>query len=138
MAGLVRLSLSLEQDLLARLERLLAARGHGNRSEFVRNLIRDRLVQEQWAADAEVVGTITMVYNHQARLLQRKLTAAQHHHHDQVLATTHLHLDEEHCLEVIMVRGHAHEIEHLAEHLRQQKGVLHLALTMSAAGTELE
>ncbi len=138
MSELVRLSLSLEQPLLERLEALLAEKRYGNRSEFIRDLIRDRLVQEEWNADDEVVGTITMVFDHHARMLQKKLTEAQHHHHDIVLAATHLHLTEELCLEVIMTRGKAAEIEHLTEHLRQQKGVLHVALSMTSTGLNLQ
>jgi CopG family nickel-responsive transcriptional regulator len=138
MSGLTRLSLSLDRNLLRRLAVRQRAAGYRNRSEFIRDLIRDHLVKAQWTADAEVVGAITMVYNHEARQLQERLTKTQHHHHGLVLATTHLHLDEAHCLEVIMVRGRAHEVRHLCDHLRRQKGVLHAALTMSAAGTELE
>lgn len=137
MDRLERLSLSLDRSLLRRLVVRQHAAGYRNRSEFVRDLIRDHLVKAQWAADAEVVGAITMVYNHEARQLQEKLTKTQHHHHGLVLATTHLHLDETHCLEVIMVRGRAHEVQHLCDHLRQQKGVLHAALSMSTTGQNL-
>ncbi len=137
MSELVRLSLSLEQPLLDQLERLLEKQGYGNRSEFIRDLIRDRLVQEEWQDDDEVVGTITMVFDHHARQLQKKLTEAQHHHHKIVLAATHLHLTHELCLEVIMTRGRAVEIQHLTEHLRQQKGVLHVTLSMTSTGEDL-
>ena len=137
MAELVRLSLSLEKPLLKQLERLVKRSGYTNRSEFVRDLLRRRLVEEEWKGDQVVVGTVTLAYDHHARGLGERLTDLQHHHHDAILATTHVHLDEQMCVEMILMKGRAHELKHIAEHLRQHKGVLHAALSMSSTGNKL-
>jgi len=138
MSGLARLSLSMERSLLARLERLVRKSGSANRSEFIRDLIRERLVGEAWKEGREVVGTITLVYDHHRRGLGQKLVGLQHHRHDEVLASTHIHLDEDICVEAVIVRGKAGEIKKLADGLRRQKGVLHAALSIGSTGKGLE
>jgi CopG family nickel-responsive transcriptional regulator len=136
-ADLERLSFSLERPLLQRLEMLREEAGYGNRSEFLRDIIRGRLVERSWELDREAVGTITIVYDHHARGLNEKLTDLQHDHHDVILATTHVHLDHHHCVEVIIVRGRAGQIRAVADALQKQKGVLHGGLSMSSTGREL-
>ena len=138
MSELVRLSISLEQSLLDRLERLVHSSTYTNRSEFIRDLIRQRLVEHQWAEKhQEVVGTITMVYDHHARQLADKLVDIQHDHHDCILAVTHVHLSHDLCAEMIMARGAADQIRRIADQLRQQRGVLHAELAMSTTGKML-
>jgi CopG family nickel-responsive transcriptional regulator len=137
LSELVRLSLAIEQSLLERLEELMRDHGYRNRSEFVRDLIRDRLVEEAWAGDRETLATVTLVYDHQQRQLSERLTHLQHHHHGAVLATTHIHLGERLCAEMIMVRGNASELRQMASELQREKGVLHAALSMSSVGGEL-
>jgi CopG family nickel-responsive transcriptional regulator len=137
MSGLTRLSFTIDGALNERLERLMAASDHTNRSEFIRDLIRGRLVEEEWKEDEEAIGTITLVYNHETRHLSDKLTTYQHHHHDEILATTHVHLDRDTCAEMIMVRGRPRAIEHICEGLRRQKGVLHASVSMSSTGKRL-
>jgi CopG family nickel-responsive transcriptional regulator len=134
---LERLSFSLERPLLHRLEKLREEAGYANRSEFLRDMIRGRLVDRAWELDEEAVGTITLVYDHHARGLNEKLTDLQHDHHELILATTHVHLDHQHCAEVILVRGRAGEIRAIADSLQKQKGVLHGGLSMSSTGKEL-
>ena len=135
MSELVRLSISLEKPLLERLERLVKASRYTNRSEFIRDFIRQRLVEQQWAdGQQEVVGTITLVYTHHARQLADKLIDIQHEHHDHVMATTHVHLSHDLCAEMIMVRGSAARVRGVADQLRQQRGVLHAELAMSSTG----
>src|SRR5210317_856411 len=124
MSELQRMSLSIEKSLLDKLENLIDKHNYANRSEFVRDLIRERLVEEEWQDGHDVVGTITMIFDHHARELQKKLTSTQHSHHEIIMATTHLHLSHEIFLEVIMTRGRAADVRHLYESLRQQKGVL--------------
>ena len=85
MPELVRTSVSIEKPLFKRLEKLVRSSRYTNRSEFLRDLIRERLVQEEWEHDREVVGTITLIYDHHVRLLNEKLTDLQHDHHDTVL-----------------------------------------------------
>ncbi len=138
MSALTRLSMSLEKSLAQRLERLVQASRYTNRSEYIRDLIRERLVQQEWADEQhEVIGTITLVYDHQARQLADRLIEIQHDHHACVLATTHVHLSHERCAEMIMVRGAAARVRALADQLRQQRGVLHSNLAMSSTGERL-
>lgn len=137
MSELVRLSISLEDSLCSTLEEMVQKSKYKNRSEYIRDLIRDKLVAEQWEDADEVLGTITLVYNHHQRELSEKITHIQHHSHDNVLAATHVHLSHEICAEMIMVRGKAEAIRHLADTLRQQRGVLHSGLTMSSTGEKL-
>lgn len=137
MPELIRLSFTLEEALHNQLESLISRAGYQNRSEFIRDLIRARLVEEQWKANEEAIGTITLVYDHEVRNLSHKLTAVQHDHHDAVLATTHVHLDHHNCAEMIMVKGPARMIEDMADRLRQQKGVFHATVSMSSTGRTL-
>lgn len=136
MSELVRLSISLEESLLRKLERLIKKSRYANRSEFIRDLIRARLVEGEWEADQEAVGTITLIYDHHRRQLSEKLTSLQHDH-GVVLAATHVHLDHHMCAEMIMAKGKAKHIKELADSLRQQKGVLHAELSMSSTGKKL-
>lgn len=137
MSELVRLSISLEDSLCNTLEEMVKKSKYNNRSEYIRDLIRDKMVAEQWEEADEVLGTITLVYNHHQRELSEKITHIQHHSHDNVLAATHVHLSHEICAEMIMVKGRAEAIRHLADTLRQQRGVLHSGLTMSSTGEKL-
>ena len=138
MSDLVRLSFTIEESLYNRMENSLEAAGYRNRSEFIRDLIRGRLVQEEWRENEEAVGTITIVYNHEVRQLSNKLTTLQHAHHHAILATTHVHLDHHLCAEMIMAKGRPRLIEELADDLRKQKGVLHASVSMSSTGRRLE
>lgn len=137
MPDLVRLSVSLDLPLFERLEALVKDSGYANRSEFVRDLIRQRLVDEEWEAGEEVLATIHLVYDHHEGQLSAKLTHIQHHHDAQVLATTHIHLDHHLCAEMIMVRGEALHIRALANDIRQLKGVLHADVAMTSTAKNL-
>src|SRR5512136_1185964 len=117
MGKVTRFSVSIEEDLLAQFLRMAKKRGWGNRSEAVRNFMRDSLVREEWQADAEIVGTITIVYDHHKRELTDHLTSIQHDHHDAVLAATHIHLDHDNCLEMIAVKGTASDVQKIADSL---------------------
>ena len=138
MSGVIRLSFSIEEPLYERLEALVKEGQYANRSEFIRDLIRERLVERQWARDEVAVGTITILYNHHTRGLMQRLMHIQHHHHEVILTTTHVHLYEHLCAETIVVKGLAHAIKTLADLLKQQKGVLHAALSLSSTGMELQ
>lgn len=137
MSSLVRFSLSMEKALLDRLEKMVKRSKYANRSEFIRDLLRDRLVEHEWKENQEVVGTITLIYDHHTRQLNKKLTDLQHHHHNMILATTHVHLDEHICAEMILAKGQANQIKEIADLLRQQRGVLHAALSISSTGKQL-
>jgi CopG family nickel-responsive transcriptional regulator len=137
MSELTRLSFSIEQDLLDKLEELIKNTAYQNRSEFIRDLIRDKLVDQEWEANEEAIGTITLIYDHHSRLLNEKLTELQHDHHQNILASTHIHLSHDLCAEMIMVKGRASEIKHLEALLQQPKGVLHATLSMTSTGKQL-
>ncbi|NOY79893.1 MAG: nickel-responsive transcriptional regulator NikR [Kiritimatiellaeota bacterium] len=137
MSELVRLSISIEKSLYEQLEGLVSESGYENRSEFIRDLIREQLVKREWKYNRDVVGTLTLVYNHHTHGLSEKLTELQHDHHSEILATTHVHLDAHHCVEVTLMRGAARRLQRIADRLRRQKGVLHAALNMSSTGAEL-
>ncbi|HPR83899.1 MAG TPA: nickel-responsive transcriptional regulator NikR, partial [Pontiellaceae bacterium] len=100
-----RFSISMEDDLVQKFDGHLERRGYSNRSEAVRDLVRKALIDEEWQAGEEVVGVITLVYDHHQRQLQDKLTAIQHDHHDRIISSTHVHMDHHNCLEVIIVKG---------------------------------
>ncbi len=126
MSELTRISISLEESLLAAFDQLNEGKGYATRSEAIRDLIRDRLLKEDVKKQTgEKVGVVSLVYDHHARELAVKLIEKQHHHHDVVVSTLHVHLGAHHCLEVTVLRGPIHEISHLAEELLATKGVLH-------------
>ncbi len=137
MSTITRFSVSIEQELLGRFLRIAKQRGWGNRSEALRNLIRDALVREEWEVDAEIVGTITLVYDHHKRDLSDKLTGIQHDHHDAVLSATHIHLDHDNCLEMIAVRGTASEVQRIADALIGTRGVKHGKLSATTTGKKI-
>lgn len=138
MSDLVRFSVSLEASLAKQLERLVRGSRYTNRSEYLRDLIRARLVQQEWAhARRPVVATITLVYDHHARELLDRLVKIQHHHAEHILASTHVHLSHKMCAEMIMVRGKAARIQQLADDMGKQRGVLHASLSMATTGSTL-
>ena len=137
MSDLIRLSVSIEKPLYDRLEKLVQQSGYTNRSEFVRDMIREKLVDVEWSSDRRVVGTLTLIYDHHRRGLTARLTDLQHDHHAAVLATTHVHLTHDLCAEMILIKGKASHIRNLADRIRRLKGVLHAELSMASTGTQL-
>jgi CopG family nickel-responsive transcriptional regulator len=134
---LVRTSFSIERPLHAAFERLARQGRYANRSEFLRDLIRDKLVARAWATDEVCLGTITILYDHTRRALSDKLVKLQHEHFRSVLAATHVHLDHDLCAEVVLVRARAGTIRTLAALLGREKGVLHTSLSLSSVGKGL-
>ncbi len=135
---LVRFGVSMDENLLQRFDTLMSRKGYANRSEAMRDLIREHLVEEEWRKKGrEMIGTITMVYNHHTRGLSDSLTDLQHHFHDLVISTMHLHLDEDNCLEVLVVKGKVDKIKSIADKLKSTRGVKHGKLTMTTTGKEL-
>lgn len=138
MADMTRFGVSIQADLLERFDRLIAQKGYVNRSEAIRDLIRDQLVE--MAAEREqdeMVGTVTVVYNHHVRQLTELLTEFQHRHYGAVNASLHVHLDAENCLEVLVIRGKSGEIRRIAHKLIGIKGVKHGKLTLTMTGKDL-
>jgi len=134
MSTLVRFGVSIEDELLTRFDKQIQEKGYTNRSEAIRDLIRDQLVQEEWQTDQETVGTITIVYDHHTRELMGHLTHLQHSFEGEIKSVLHIHLDHHNCLEVLVVQGKGHLLKSFADKLGSLRGVKHGALTMATTG----
>jgi len=133
-----RFGVSIPNELQAKLDQLVKKKGYPNRSEAIRDLIRDRFVAEEWGKSSkEVVGTVTLVYDHHAHDLADKLADFQHTYFKNIISTTHIHLDKDNCLEVIIVKGKSNKIKEIADRLIATKGVKHGKLVMTSTGKEL-
>ncbi len=131
---LVRFSVAIGGELLERFDRYRELHRYPNRSEAVRGLMRAALIEETIAHDeSEAMGVVTLIYDHHVSRIARRLTDLQHHHLEWVVTTTHVHLDEKRCLEVILLRGPARQIRNLADDLIGTKGVETGRLVLSAA-----
>ncbi|MSV29542.1 MAG: nickel-responsive transcriptional regulator NikR [Bryobacterales bacterium] len=138
MSELSRIGVAIDSDLLGKFDELIEKRGYTNRSEAFRDLIRDRLVHQDWESpDRQVVGTVTLVYDHHVRMLSEKLTDLQHDFHRSILSTLHVHLDHDNCLEVLVVRGKAAVVKKISDALISTKGVKHGQLTITTSGAGL-
>ena len=134
---LKRFSISLEEKLLKIFDEHIKARRYSNRSEAIRDLIRKGFVKEEWQSDKQVMGVISLVYDHHQHKLQEKVTLVQHDYHHHIVTTTHVHMDHDNCLEVIVVKGKAIEVQELADRLTSLKGVRDGNLAMSSTGKSL-
>ncbi len=131
--GVTRFSVSLPDPLLSELDRRVIRRGYASRSEFVRDLIRERMVEEKWKAGEEpVVGVLTLSYDHHQRDLLSKIVDIQHERHVNILCNTHVHLDSENCLEIVIIRGKPEEIERIAIRTGGLRGVRFAKLTRAS------
>ncbi len=131
-----RFGVSLEQDLLEALDEYAGLNSFPNRSQAIRHLIRKNLVKEKWEGNEVVAGAIVLVYDHHKRDLQNTSTSLQHDYHDLILSVQHVHLDHDHCLETIAVKGKAEKLTELANQLIALKGIHHGELVMS--GTSIQ
>ena len=138
MGDISRFGISIDEKLLASFDKLIKIKGYHNRSEAIRDLIRSSLVELKLeAGDEDMVGTVTLVYNHHVRDLAEKLTEHQHRHHHEVISSLHVHLDAHNCLEVLILRGKAAEIKQISDELIGVKGVKHGKLVMTTAHENL-
>jgi len=133
----VRTSVSMEDSLFHKLEALAEADGYANRSELIRDLIRKELVRREWEQNQDVVATLTLVFDHHRHGLSDRITDIQHHVHRYILCTTHVHLDEDLCAEVTIMRGPAAELRRIAGSLKALKGVLHAEVCAATLGASL-
>ena len=133
---LARFSVAMPEDLLMRFDGFVARRGLAkNRSEVVRDLVREALIAEEAELPGtEVMGTLTIVFNHHSHDVQEKLHHIQHAHYTEVVSTTHVHLDEENCLEVIILRGEATDVRDIADVILGTKGVKNGGLVVTTTG----
>lgn len=138
MSMLVRTGISLDGKLLARFDQVIARKGYGSRSEAIRDLVREHSVAWDVAQNRVIVGTLTLVYDHHQPRLSERLIEAQHRYHGKVLAVTHIHLDHQNCLEVIIVKGRGTEVQRLADQLLSLRGVKHGKLVMTTTGKRMK
>jgi len=135
-----RIGVSLENDLLAQFDRLIEQKGYATRSEAIRDLIRDALVQRQWSqarSREEQVAVVTLVYDHDSSSLAQKLAHIQHENHKAVVSALHVHMDEHNCLEVLVLRGRARDVLKMGEGLISTKGVKHGKVVPATTGQTL-
>jgi CopG family nickel-responsive transcriptional regulator len=137
---LERIGISLEEGLLGQFDRLIADKGYVNRSEAIRDLIRDALVQREWSEAGgreERVAVVTLVYDHDSSTLAHKLAHIQHENHKAVVSALHVHMDEHNCLEVLVLRGRAQDVLTMGEGLISTKGVKFGRLVPATTGEKL-
>jgi len=138
MGETIRFGVSIDAQLLENFDKLIEHKSYMNRSEAIRDMIRAALVETKAANDEEeMVGTITLVYDHHVRDLSDKLTEHQHAYHDRIISALHVHLDAHNCLEVLVARGKAKDVKKIADELLGVKGVKHGKLVMTSTGEEL-
>jgi len=137
--NIVRFGVSIEEKLLGRFDELITEKGYVNRSEAIRDLIRDTLVAQQVEdPEAQAFGTLTMIYNHHHGDISDKLNNIQHDYYMNIVSTTHIHLDAHNCLEVIILRGKAGIIKSLAETILSTKNVKHGKFVIASTQDNLE
>ena len=134
---LVRFGVSLEEELLTQFDRLIKQRHYTNRSEALRDMIREELIKKEWTENKEVTGAITLVYDHHTRELVTKVLDVQHDYHACILSSQHIHLDHHNCFEIIVTKGKSKEIEELYRKLKAIKSVKHAGFMMATKGKDL-
>lgn len=138
MNGVERFGVSMNERLLKQFDQCIQRKGYQSRSEAIRDIVRDYLVASEWESrEGEVVGTVTIVYDHHTRELNRVLTDLQHRHHKSIVCTTHVHLDAHNCLEVIVVKGTSQAVRAIADRLIGTRGVKHGKLVCTTTGRTL-
>lgn len=131
---LIRFGVSMEKELLSRFDLLIGARGYTNRSEAIRDIVREKLVDENLSRPAgRAFGVLTFVYDHHVPQLEKRLTDFQHEHFESIISASHVHIDHDNCLEVIILRGKAVAIRAISDKILTYRGVKHgkLSLTVS-------
>lgn len=135
MSDLYRFGVSLEKDLIKAFDNHIKLDNYKNRSEAIRDLIREELVRKQWKCGNEVAGAITVIYDHHKPDLAGKIMDIQHDYYKTIISTQHIHLDHHNCLEIIAVKGKANSVNGLSNKLKSTKGVFHVKLNMSTTGS---
>ena len=138
MSELVRFGVSLEKTLLDKFDRNIKERNYSNRSEAIRDLIRQDLIRKEWREGEDVAGAISLIYDHHRRDLLNKITKMQHDYQKLIMATQHIHLSHENCLEIVAVKGKPMDVQKLANTLNALKGIKHVTLSMSSTGEGIE
>jgi len=132
---IVRFGVSVPEELLTRFDSIIEEKGYVNRSEAIRDMMRDFIVRHEWeTGDEEVAGTITMLYNHDEADVVKELLDLQHEYLEEIISSLHVHMDKHNCLEVVIVKGKAGRIKEIADRLLSLKGVKHGKLVMTTTG----
>ncbi|MHB0958646.1 MAG: nickel-responsive transcriptional regulator NikR [Pirellulaceae bacterium] len=137
MSDLVRVSMSLESNLLKGFDKYLHREGYPTRSEAIKALMRQCLSEQAWAQNQLVAGSVTLVYDHHRQGIVKRLMDVQHDFGPVIVSTQHVHLDHHHCLEIVVVKGRATQIRELVGIFKSIKGVKHNSLVMTAIGDSL-
>ncbi|MBC8415506.1 MAG: nickel-responsive transcriptional regulator NikR [Candidatus Cloacimonetes bacterium] len=137
MSELIRFGVSLEKGLLQKFDKHIKKENYANRSNAIADLIRDKLIRQEWAEDKEVAGAIIMVFDHHQRDLVNNLTNIQHDYHKYIISSQHIHLDHDNCFEIVVVKGKPNQLEELANKLKAAKGVKHASLSLATTGKEV-
>ncbi|HVN94794.1 MAG TPA: nickel-responsive transcriptional regulator NikR [Syntrophorhabdaceae bacterium] len=138
MSEIVRFGVSLEKSLLEKFDNIIREKNYTNRSEAIRDIIRNELVKKEWIRGNDVAGAITLVYDHHKKDLLAKITDIQHEYQKMIMCTQHIHLDHDNCLEIIAVRGKPDYVRILADTLKAVRGIKNGTLSMSTVGKDLE
>ncbi len=133
MSDTTRFGVSVPDDLLEKFDEKIDEKMYTNRSEAIRDLIRDFLVEEKWEnSDEEVYGSLTLIYDHEKKGIADKLTDLQHQDHTHIVSTMHIHLDKHNCMEAMAIKGKPQDIEKIADKLKSTKGVKHGKLMITS------
>ncbi|WP_297518240.1 nickel-responsive transcriptional regulator NikR [Thermococcus sp.] len=136
--GIIRFGVSVPEELLGKFDKIIEEKGYVNRSEAIRDMMRDFIVRHEWeTGDSEIAGTITMLYNHDEAEVVKELLDLQHEYLGEIISSIHVHMDKHNCLEVVIVKGKASRIKEIADRLLSLKGVKHGKLVMTGTGREL-
>ena len=136
MDKVIRFSVSLPEQLLVELDKKVSTQGYASRSEFTRDLIREKIVKDSWKDDSEnVIGVLTMIYTHHQNDLVQRIMDIQHDAKITVMCNTHVHVDHDNCLETVMVQGQANAIQDFAQKIGGLKGVKFSKLVKAAVPT---
>jgi CopG family nickel-responsive transcriptional regulator len=134
MDKIVRFGVSMKEEMLHEFDHLITHKGYTNRSEAVRDIVREKLVQESIEiVHGNVFGALVFIYDHHKRELEKKLSNLQHEYFKNIISTSHVHIDHDHCLEVVLLKGDAKTLKNVAEKLLSYKGVKHGKLTLTAS-----
>ena len=138
MQKITRFGVSIDQKLLEHFDEKISSEGYLNRSEAIRDLIRESLVEKEWKlGDGEMIGVVSLVFSHSQRELTEALTEIQHHHYPSIISAVHIHLDHDNCLEVLILKGKGKKIRTITDELKTLRGVKHCQLSISTTGKEL-
>jgi len=138
MSELIRFGISLPKKLSNDFDSYIAQEGYTNRSEAIRDIIRNELIKKEWHQSCNIIaGAILFIYDHHFRSLLNKITSIQHDFHDLIISTQHIHLDHNNCLEIAAVKGKAAAVQSLYKKIKSLKGVRHASLSMSSTGKNL-